>query len=70
MSKNASNVVLFVVLSIMAVIALVSWLRYQHYKINQRYILPQRVTAHIIDQPGGEHVRVLRNTVYDWEEDE
>lgn len=70
MSKDASNVVLFVVLSVMAVVALVSWLRYQHYKIDQRYLLPPRVTAHVIDQPSGEYVKVMHDSqrVYDWEE--
>jgi hypothetical protein len=49
-----------------------SYVRYRYYKLNDRPLLPEKVTAHIIDQPGGEYVRVLRDGegIYDCEGDE
>ena len=73
MSDNATNFLLLAALLIGGAIAVISVLRYRYYKLSRnRFLLPEKVTAHVIDQPGGEHVRILGrdNTVYDWEHDE
>ena len=48
------------------------YIRYRYYKFDSKPLLPEKVTAHIIDQPGGEYVRVLSDSdrPYDHEGDE